>query len=214
MMVTDGNMKIMQFTVGPVMTNCYLLINGRTNETLIVDPGAQADLLISQIQRENLKPAAILLTHGHFDHVGAVSRLKDTFDIPVYIAEAEKQTLSDPQLNLTGLWTNNPQKYQADHFLQDGDEFDLAGFHIKMLLTPGHTPGGCCYYFKDQKIVASGDTLFCGSVGRSDLPGGSMSALLRSIRERLMMLPDDTRVLAGHNSCTTIGTERRSNPYL
>lgn len=209
-----GNLRVMEYTVGEVMTNCYFIVNEKTMETLIVDPGAQADLLIDRIRSEKLTPVAVLLTHGHFDHVGAVQAIKEEFQIPVYAHEAEKQTLEDPQMNLTGLWSRHPRKFSADIYVRDGQVLELAGFTIRVLLTPGHTPGGCCYYFEGNKVLASGDSLFCGSIGRTDFPGGSMSSLVRSVKKKLLELPGDTEVLPGHERRTTIGYERQYNPYL
>ncbi len=160
-------LKVEQYVVGPVQTNCYFAINDDTKEVLVIDPGASADQLAKKICQEKLTPIAILLTHGHFDHA-------------------------------TGA----------------GELAHLAGFHIRVFHTPGHTVGGCCYYFPYQNVVFSGDTLFCTSVGRTDFPKGSAAQIIRSIKEKLLPLPDETTVYTGHNDITTIGTERMYNPYL
>lgn len=209
-----GNILIEEYTVGEVQTNCYFITNPQTGETLIIDPGAQGDFLAGKLRDGAHKPVAVLLTHGHFDHAGAAAELKAAFDIPVYAYEEEKRVLENPMLNLTGMWGVHGEKYAADHYVKDGEILELAGFRIKVLYTPGHTPGGCCYYFDGYKVLASGDTLFAASVGRTDFPEGSMSDLVRGIREKLLVLPGDTEVLPGHMQRTTIGYERQYNPFL
>ncbi len=208
-----AEIKIEQYVVGPVQTNCYFAINPSTSEVLIVDPGARADKLAKIIEDEKLNPVAILLTHGHFDHAGGAKELATHFGIPIYAHEREKETLENPELNLSG-WERRQDVYQADCYLKDEQEIDLAGFHIRVLYTPGHTVGGCCYFFGYQNVLFAGDTLFAQSVGRTDFPKGSMSDLLRGIKEKLMALPDDVTVYTGHGEITTIGTERMYNPYL
>lgn len=206
-------LKVEQYVVGPVQTNCYFAINDETKEVLVIDPGASAKKLAEIIEKEELHPVAILLTHGHFDHASGAAELAAHFGVKVYAEEHEKETLEDPRLNLSG-WEGRNVTYHADCFLKDEQEIDLAGFHIRVLFTPGHTIGGCCYYFSYQNALFSGDTLFAKSIGRTDFPKGSASQLIRAIKEKLMILPDDTTVYAGHNEITTIGTERMYNPYL
>lgn len=167
----------------------------------------------TKIRQEKLTPIAILLTHGHFDHAGGAEELAKHFDIKIYAEEHEKETLDTPSLNLSG-WEGVQKTYHADVFLKNEQEIDLAGFHIRVFHTPGHTVGGCCYYFPYQNVVFSGDTLFCTSVGRTDFPKGSAAQIIRSIKEKLLPLPDETTVYTGHNDITTIGTERMYNPYL
>ncbi len=208
-----ADLQILEYNVGDIGTNCYFLVNTDTKEMIIVDPGGDAPILKSRIAEMDLKPAAILLTHAHYDHAHHAKILKDTYQIPIYIHEAEKQTLTDVRMNVSAMF-GKPETYEADVFLKDGQAFTLAGFEIVTLHTPGHTPGGACYYFKDQKVLVSGDSLFCGSVGRTDFPGGSMSSLVRSLKEKVMVLPRDTQVLPGHMMRTTIGQECEYNPYL
>lgn len=205
--------RVEQYVVGAVQTNCYFAINEDTGEVLIVDPGASAGRLIEICKDEKLNPVAILLTHGHFDHATGAAEIAEHFSIPIYAHEKEKETLETPGMNLSG-WEGREQTFGADIYLKDEQEIDLAGFHIRLLHTPGHTPGGCCYFFSYQNVLFSGDTLFCTSIGRTDFPGGSSSRLIRSIREKLMVLPDDITVYPGHNDITTIGAERKYNPYL
>lgn len=206
-------LRVEQYVVGPVQTNCYFAINDETKEVLIVDPGADGARLAEIIEKEKLNPVAILLTHGHFDHAGAAAELAEYFRIEIYAEEHEKETLENPVLNLSG-WEGKETAYSADVYLKDGQEIDLAGFHIRVLFTPGHTVGGCCYLFPYQNALFAGDTLFAQSVGRTDFPKGSASQLIRAIEEKLLVLPDEVTVYTGHNEITTIGTERMYNPYL
>lgn len=208
-----GKLKINQYVVGAVQTNCYFAINQETNEVLVIDPGDNAKQLAERIRQEKLKPVAVLLTHGHFDHAGGAAELAEEWQIPVYAHEDEKETLVDPKLNVSWMM-GREERFSADEFVKDEQELDLAGFHIRVLHTPGHTVGGCCYYLPYEDVVFSGDTLFCMSVGRTDFPKGSMSAIVRSIKEKLMVLPEHTKVYPGHNDVTTIENERMYNPYL
>ncbi|EOT26667.1 hypothetical protein C805_00768 [Eubacterium sp. 14-2] len=206
-------MKIEQYCVGQVATNCYFIINNETKEMLIVDPGDSAQMLADRIRRENLEPKAVLLTHGHFDHAMAAEELAEMFGIKIYAHEAEKDTLKDPGKNVS-LMIGLRDVYHADVFVKDEEILELAGMELKVLHTPGHTAGGCCYYLEKEKVLFSGDTLFCQSVGRTDFPGGSMSGIVRSIKDKLMVLPDEVKVYPGHMDRTSIGAERAHNPYL
>jgi glyoxylase-like metal-dependent hydrolase (beta-lactamase superfamily II) len=208
-----GKLRIEQYVVGQVQTNCYFAVNEETKEALIIDPGANPEALKKRLDDGGWKAAAILLTHGHFDHAGGAARLSELTGAKIYVHEAEKDTLTDEELNacwMVGLH----ETYRADVFLKDEQEIDLAGFHIRVLFTPGHTPGGCCYYLPYEDVVFSGDTLFYTSVGRTDFKGGSMAMIVNSINGKLMTLPDETTVYPGHGEETTIGTERMYNPYL
>ena len=208
-----GKMKINQYVVGPVQTNCYFVINEETNEMIVIDPGASAKALADKARKDGYTPVAILLTHGHFDHATAAEELANEFGgIPIYAYEDEKETLADPELNASWMMGES-LVFKADKFLKDEQEIDLAGFHIRVLFTPGHTPGGCCYYFPYEEVLFSGDSLFCMSIGRTDFKKGSMSDLVRAIKEKLMVLPERTTVYPGHNDVTTIENERMYNPY-
>ncbi len=206
-------MTVEMYVVGQVQTNCYFVGNEETKELLIVDPGDMGSALIQKVKEGNWNLVAILLTHGHFDHVGGVKALVEEFDVPVYIHEEDKKTLEDPTYNVSWM-IGKEECYQASEFLKDEQELDLAGFHIRVLFTPGHTPGGCCYYFPYQEVVFTGDSLFCGSIGRTDFKGGSMSQLVRAVKDKLMVLPERTTVYPGHNDVTSIESERMYNPYL
>lgn len=206
-------MRIESMVLGQVGTNCYLAINDKTKETIIVDPADRLDKISQKVEEMKLLPVAILLTHGHFDHNMATDGVSEKYHIPIYISEKEKQTLKDPELNLSPM-IGESRVFNADHFVKDGQEIELAGMKAIVLATPGHTPGGACYYFPEEQAVFSGDTLFNGSVGRSDFKGGSASALIQSIQNKLMKLPGDVNVYPGHMGITTIETEKKSNPFL
>lgn len=208
-----GKLRVEQYVVGPVQTNCYFAINDESKETIVIDPGAGADQLMKMLTQNGLKAVAILLTHGHFDHAAGAKRLAELCQAKIYAYEAEKETLENEEENACWM-IGKSETYHADEFFKDEQEIDLAGLHIRVLFTPGHTKGGCCYYFPYEDVVFSGDTLFQMSVGRTDLKGGSMSQIVHSIQEKLLTLPENTTVYPGHGEETTIGTERMYNPYL
>lgn len=207
-------MKIEAMVLGDVRTNCYLLINEETKEALVVDPADRADVIVRKLIDEGLTLKAILLTHGHGDHILAVGDLKKQFGVKVYAAKEEEALLSDAAQNLSKALFGIAVTVKPDILLEDGQEFEAAGIRLWMLHTPGHTPGGCCYYQEEEKVLFSGDTLFCGSIGRTDFPGGSLSELVRSVKEKLLVLPEDVKVYPGHEEMTTIGHEKRYNPYM
>ncbi|MEI3338604.1 MAG: MBL fold metallo-hydrolase [Eubacterium sp.] len=207
------DLRIEEYNVGDIGTNCYFIVNADTKEMLVIDPGGDGKDLIRRINNSELKPVAVLLTHGHYDHAADADVVAKEYDIPIYAHEAERETLENPNLNLSPMFGRR-EIYHADKYVKDGDILNLAGFTIRVIHTPGHTVGGCCYYFDGNKVLASGDTLFCGSIGRTDFPKGSMSDLVRSIKEKLLDLPGDTAVLPGHESRTTIGYERQYNAFL
>lgn len=206
-------MKLEIMVLGKVGTNCYIAMNEQNGEAIIIDPADRADKINSKLKEMGAKPVAILFTHGHFDHVLAANDLKKEHHIQIYANEKERETLENTQMNMSSMG-NGQSSYQADVFVKDGQVLDLAGMTCKVIWTPGHTPGGTCYFFEEDKILFSGDTLFCRSVGRSDFPGGSMSELIRSIKEKLMILDDDVKVFPGHMGATTIKDERIYNPFI
>lgn len=207
-------MTIKRVIVGPVETNCYFLKNDETGETVIFDPGDSPDYLISYMEENGMKPCAICLTHGHYDHILGIAGVLERYHIPVYAAESEKALLADGELNHSAVHYKDAVTVNPDHLLKDGEAVKLAGAEIKTLFTPGHTEGSCCYYIAEMHLLLSGDTLFEGSVGRTDLPTGSMSRMMHSINDVLKKLPDDTDVYPGHGGFTTIGDEKQWNPYF
>ena len=196
--------------VGSVFTNCYFLKNKETEEMLIVDPGDRIEQKVLEMQG---RPVAILLTHGHFDHILAAEEIKKKYNIPIYACAKEEKTLQDPRINLTAFHTSS-YTLKADVYLTDLQVVELAGFSVQMIETPGHTLGSCCYYLKDEGVLFSGDTVFCGSVGRTDFPEGSTAAIVNSLHRLLEALPDDTEVCPGHDTSTTIGYVKRYNPFV
>ena len=207
------NLVIHTCMVGQVSTNCYLAVNSQTKELFIVDPGDQEEELIEAVIATCAVPRAILLTHGHFDHILAVEPLKTRFDLPVYACVAEKDLLMDPERNMTAAYAS-ALKLNPDFYLKDGETYTAAGFIIRCLHTPGHTPGSCCYELPEEQVLFSGDTLFRGSVGRTDFPGGSMTQIIESIHRLVRELPAETDVYPGHDRPTTIGLETRYNPFV
>lgn len=207
------NIKIGRMVLGSVSTNCYFVYDEKIREAVVIDPADNGARIVETLKQNNLKPIAILLTHGHFDHIYGVAKLKQLAHIDIYADEAEKELLGDEKSNCSEqfgrICTVTP-----DHLLKNGECLTLGGMKIQMISTPGHTSGGCCYYIKDAGFLLSGDTLFEGSVGRTDFPTGSMSQLIRSIQERLLCLPDDTKIYPGHGDSTTLAVEKKYNPYI
>lgn len=205
--------KIDSRILGMIGTNCYLLCNMDIKECVLIDPADSQDEISRMIDESGCSLKGILLTHGHFDHIMAADAIRDKYGVKVYASCDEKNTLEQPHINL-GEAYGLKLSVKADVWHKDGEILKLAGFDIEALHTPGHTEGGSCYYIREIGVLFSGDTLFCGSVGRTDFPGGSMSEIVRSIKEKVMVLPDDTKVYPGHGEGTSVGYERVNNPFL
>jgi hydroxyacylglutathione hydrolase len=209
-------MKIDYLILGGYQTNCYVLRqNDAAQDCLIIDPGLEADELLELLEEQKLNPLAVILTHGHIDHIAGVTALRSRFpEIKLYIHKLDVEMLSEPMINLSTMtgagFTTEPE----DVSLQDGDVIDLAGVKLLVLHTPGHTPGGISLYSKEAGVVFAGDTLFADSIGRTDFPGGSMSQLLNSVRLKLFTLPEKTEVYPGHGPATTIAAEKAHNPFF
>ena len=203
---------IEQKVLGMVSTNTWFLKNKETGALLIIDPADQPLLIQQKITAMEGKPEAILLTHGHFDHMMAADAVRSMYGIPVLALEEEKNLLENPGYNLSGSWAA-PCSLQADRWLKDQEILELAGFTIRVLHTPGHTQGSCCYYLDEEGILFSGDTLFAGSVGRTDFPTSSTRQMMNSVHMLLEQLPGETKVFSGHGEETTIAYEKRYNPF-
>lgn len=206
-------MRVEKFVTGIISTNCYLAVNEDTKQAVVVDPAAAPARLMDHIREEGLKIEAILLTHGHFDHIMGIDGFLKEYSVPVYVHEDDLKMMEDPQWNQSAIYTAG-YTFAGAAPLRDGQTLSLAGYDFQVLHTPGHTPGGCCYYVKSEGVLFSGDTLFQRSVGRTDLEGSSTKDLIRGIKEKLMVLPDDTHVYPGHMGETLIGYEKRENPFI
>lgn len=195
-----------------VGTNCYLVYREDLKRAVIVDPGDNGAHILNTCRECGIIPEAVVLTHGHFDHILAVEEIRRAFkEITVYAAEKEAKLLGDPRLNLTASYGTGVT-LSPDHLVKDGDILELAGFKWQVIETPGHTEGSVCLWIKEEEVLISGDTLFAESLGRTDFPTGSSADIIRSIKERLFVLPDDTMVYPGHGDPTTIGHEKTHNP--
>jgi glyoxylase-like metal-dependent hydrolase (beta-lactamase superfamily II) len=207
-------MDVHGFTVGPVAENCFFTAPDGSGRAIVVDPGEEADRLIAALDELGLTVEAILLTHTHFDHVGAVAPLARHTGAPVYCPELEKGVLADIMSFVPWPGFGPFESYEADELVAGGERLSLAGLEIDVLFTPGHSPGHVTYSIPAERAVFSGDVLFQGSVGRTDLPGGDTATLMRTLAGLLEQLPDDTTVYPGHMGVTTVGRERDSNPFL
>ena len=218
-----SEIKIGRMVMGVCQTNCYFLYREGEQECIVVDPADQGVSIYDALRRNGFRVTGILLTHGHFDHIWGLDALRDAVNaaaeadglepVKAYAMEAEKELLRDAQKNVSEQ-AGRPCITYADVYLKDGQELTLAGIQCKVIATPGHTVGGCCYYFQEAGILVAGDTLFAESVGRTDFPTGSMSTLVRSVRDKLFVLPEDTKVYPGHGERTTIAHEKEYNPFL
>lgn len=207
-----AEVKIGRMTLGVCATNCYFLFREGSAEAVLVDPADRGAEIYEALKNRGMSVTAILLTHAHFDHILGVEKLRELSGAKLYALEPEKVVCQDAYVNLSA---QNGRKVTVapDVWLSDGQEIELAGIPIRVIATPGHTIGSACYYIEGSNILVSGDTLFEYSIGRTDFPTGSLNRLVRSIREKLFVLPEEVRVFPGHGDSTTIRAEKQYNPF-
>jgi hydroxyacylglutathione hydrolase len=202
------------FPVGPLRCNCTILGDEVTHEAIVVDPGDNIPEILSRLHKHGLTLRQIVVTHAHIDHVGGAAQLRKATGAPVVMNQQDLGLLGMMEMQAGWLGVPTPEVAPPDASAEDGQTIGLAALPAQVLHTPGHTQGSICLLFPDQHLLLAGDTLFAGSIGRTDLPGGDGHQILRSLRDRLLVLPDATRVVPGHGPETTIGEERQSNPFL
>jgi hydroxyacylglutathione hydrolase len=202
------------FPVGPLRCNCTILGDEVTHEAMVVDPGDNIPEILSRLKKHGLTVRQIVVTHAHIDHVGGAALLKKATGAPVLLNQQDMDLLAMMEMQAGWLGIETPEVAPPDASAEDGLTVGLATLPAEVVHTPGHTPGSICLLFAEQQLLLAGDTLFAGSIGRTDLPGGDGRLILRSLRDRLLVLPDATRVVPGHGRETTIGEERQSNPFL
>lgn len=206
-----GKLTIQSFAVMPFDENCYV-VSDETGEGVVIDPGGMAKQILAYIREAKLSIAAVLNTHGHCDHIGANDEIRDETGAPLYIHREDAAMISDMKLNLSAFMGFRVISRPAEHLLSEGDKISFGQSELEVIHTPGHTKGGVC--FVGEGVAFTGDTLFAGSIGRSDFPGGSERDLIGNIKKKLLALPDETKVYSGHGPSSEIGWERKCNPYL
>lgn len=218
-----AEIRIGRMVLGVCQTNTYFVYREGQKDAICIDPADKGEQIFEALERSGFCVRAVFLTHGHFDHIlgcegllrAANERAADRGEEPVklYACEQERVLLGDSRKNVSAQ-VSRPCTCDADVYVRDGEIIEAAGMTCRLIATPGHTEGGCCYYFEEAGLLVSGDTLFQESVGRTDLPTGSMSTLVRSVKEKLLILPEETLVYPGHGDSTTIGHEKKYNPFL
>ena len=217
-----GELKIGRMVLGVCGTNTYFVYREGAEECIVIDPADYGRQIFANLKKNNLRAVGILLTHGHFDHIWGVEGLKAAANevaehhgydpVQVFACEAERELLQDAGLNVSEN-AGRACTLDADVYVKDGEEISIAGISCRVIATPGHTEGGCCFYFEEAGFCVCGDTIFQESVGRTDLPTGSMGTLVRSIKEKLFVLPEDIKLYPGHGDSTTVGHEKKYNPF-
>jgi hydroxyacylglutathione hydrolase len=206
-------MKIFQLEVGMIGTNCYIVENEKTKHGVVIDPGDEGERIVQAIHKEGLTIDAIFITHGHSDHIMGLNEVRQDTGAKVYISSADAACLGQAKANLSIYMMGKTAEFApADVIYGDGDVVEAAGFKFKVLATPGHTKGGVC--LQCENVVFCGDTVFAESIGRTDLPGGSYEEIIQSIKDKILPLADDVQLLPGHGPATSVGWERRRNPFL
>lgn len=202
------------FPVGPLQCNCSVIGDESTHEAMVIDPGDNIDRVLSTLQKHQLTLKQIVITHGHIDHVGGAMKLKEATGAPILINKNDAPQLAMLDIQAGWLGVKTPGPVTIDSSLENTQQLKTGTIVATVMHTPGHTEGSSCLFFPEEKKLIAGDTLFAGSIGRTDLPGGNFDKIMRSLHEQLMSLPDETVVVPGHGPLTTIGQERESNPFL
>lgn len=208
-----SKLKIGRIMLGVCQTNCYFIYEDGGEEVWFFDPADKGDYIFEALKKKGFRIAGIFLTHGHFDHIWGVEELKRRSGAKVYALDKEKELCMDSSMNVSKA-AGRACTVTPDIYVKDGEVITLAGISTKVIATPGHTGGSCCYFFEEDKILISGDTLFQESVGRTDFPSGSMSKLVRSVKEKLFTIPGEVKVYPGHGEPTTIAYEMKHNPFI
>lgn len=207
-----ADLKIGKLTMGVCATNCYFLYREGSDRVIFVDPADQGKYLYDTLKKNGFTVGAVLLTHAHFDHIWGAEELCRLSGAKLYACESEREVCGDTVKNVSRQ-AGRPCTVSPDYFFKDGEQATIEGIPFTVLETPGHTEGSCCYYFEEAGFLLSGDTLFRDSVGRTDFPTASLSSIVRSVREKLFVLPDSVKVYPGHGEETTIGHEKKCNPF-
>jgi glyoxylase-like metal-dependent hydrolase (beta-lactamase superfamily II) len=202
------------FPVGPLQCNCSIIGDETTREAMVIDPGDEIEDVLVLIRKHNLTVKQIVVTHAHIDHVGGAMKLRAATGAPILLNQNDDALLKMLDVQATWIGVENPGKVEIDQSIGQGDTVRAGTLTANVIHTPGHTEGSVCLYFPAERKLIAGDTLFAGSIGRTDLPGGSMRKIINSLHEKVLTLPDETVVVPGHGPLTTIGEERESNPFL
>ncbi len=202
------------FPVGPLQCNCSVIGDEQTHEAMVIDPGDQVDEILEILRQQNLKLTQIVVTHAHIDHVGGAMKLKTATGAPILMNQDDHALLKLLDVQASWVGMQSPGPVQVDDAVSNGRVLKIGNIAANVIHTPGHTEGSICLYFPQEKKLIAGDTLFAGSIGRTDLPGGSFEKIMSSLHSRVMALPDETDVIPGHGPATTIGVERATNPFL
>lgn len=200
--------------VGPLQCNCSVIGDETTHEAMVIDPGDEIQSILALVAKHNLQVKQIVITHAHIDHVGGAMKLRAATGAPILLNQNDYELLKMLDLQAQWVGMRSPGKVEIDQSLGQADTVKAGSLSANVIFTPGHTEGSICLYFPAEKKVIAGDTLFAGSIGRTDLPGGSFEKIINSLHEKLLALPDDTVVIPGHGPLTTIGQERENNPFL
>jgi hydroxyacylglutathione hydrolase len=202
------------FPVGPLQCNCSVIGDETTREAMVIDPGDEIEDILALVRKHSLTVKQIVITHAHIDHVGGATKLRAATGAPILLNLNDYDLLKMLDVQAAWIGVEDPGKVEIDHSIRQGDTVRAGALTADVIHTPGHTEGSVCLYFAAEKKLIAGDTLFAGSIGRTDLPGGSMQKIIRSLHEKVLALPDETVVVPGHGQLTTIGEERESNPFL